>query len=378
MKKTWIKLVSLLIVTLLALSGVAIAETAGTAEVIFSATEKADDIIELDVIVKNATFRGMQVAVRYDKNVVVPVNESGETVTEFKGFAERSAESIVFSTAGLLLEADKGLFGFTVFVMPGISDENITSLGEYIVGEDGINLYKFRFKKLLEGDPAFEIAFEDGIKPYQGALKEGFIISNAAGKPETTVTFVYDEEEQRQTTVISQAATTPEKTEPVFTSEDRKKDVIMLQIGKNLAVSYNKKVKIDPDNDGVVPYITNDRTLVPIRFVAETLGTEVLWEEGWKYCIIKKDDKEIKLNFNSAEFEVNGEKIFFDAPVELKFDRTMVPLRFVSEHLGCDVYWNDANKAVVLSPADNPWQEERESEITALNEMLVTLLPIMQ
>ena len=380
MKKTWIKLVSLLIVTLLALTGIATAEDAGTAEVVFSATEKADDIIELDLMVKNATFRGMQLAVRYDKSVITPVKQSGEAAVDFADFSERTEESIPFSTVGLLLEAEKGLFGLTVFIMPGAQDENINSLGEYIADESGVNLFKFRFKRISEGSPAFEIAFEDAEKPYQNALKEGFIISNAAGKPGTTVSFAYDEKEPQQTTITAPkpSVTDPAEAEPEYTSEDRKKDVIMLQIGRNLAIAYNKKVAIDPDNDQVVPYITNDRTLVPIRFVAETLGAEVLWEEGWDGCIIKKGETEIKLTFGSAEFAVNGEKVEFDAPIELTQDRTMVPIRFVSEQLGCDVYWNDLNKAVVISPADNPWNEDRETEIIALNEMLVTLLPIMQ
>ena len=134
---------------------------------------------------------------------------------------------------------------------------------------------------------------------------------------------------------------------------------------------------IDPDNASVVPYISNDRTLVPLRFVAETLGAEVLWIEGQNGCTIKKGNTEIELTFGSAEFKVNGEPIVYDAPIEITNDRTMVPVRFVSEQLDCHVYWNELNKAVVISPISNPWVEDRKAEITALNEMLVTLLGII-
>ena len=369
MKKTWIRLVSLLIVTLLTISGVALADGADMAEVVFSAAEKADDIIELDVIVKNATFKILQAAVRYDKNIVVPIDEEGSNAELFDDFASRGEDAEVFSEAGFSLEADKGLFGFTLFIMPGTRGDRVNENDEFEAYDGGVNLFKLRFRKISEGNPAFEIALKDDEKPFQPALEEGLILLGAEKQLDADVSFVYNDEEIGQTTI-----TPAEKpAEPEFTSSDRKKDVVMLQIGKALSVSHGKKVKIDPDNDKVVPYITNERTLVPIRFVAENLGAEVLWEEGWKYCIIKKDDKEIKINFNSAELEVTGEKTVFDAPVELKFDRTMVPLRFVSEQLGCDVYWNDRNRAVVLSPADNPWQEEREAEITALNEMLITI-----
>ena len=372
MKKTWIRLVSLVIVTLLLMTGLALADQ--TAEVVFSATEKENDIIELDVTVKNVTFRGLQAAVRYDKDVVMPINDSGNEAEKFGEFSERSEASELFDTVGLLLEADKGLFGFTVFIMPGTTGEAITQQGEYTADETGVSLFKFRFKKKTAGNPSFEIAAEDEQKPYQTALKEGFIISNSSGKPETRISFVYDEKELGETVIVP--ASKPNESieeEPKFTASDRKKDVICLQIGKALAVSMGKKTVIDADNRQVVPYIINDRTMLPVRFVAESLGAEVLWEEGWKYCIVKKDGKEIKLNFNSAEFEVDGEKITFDAPVEITQDRTMVPVRFVSEQLDCDVYWNERNKAVVISPKDNPWQETRDAEITALNEMLVTV-----
>ena len=97
-----------------------------------------------------------------------------------------------------------------------------------------------------------------------------------------------------------------------------------------------------------------------------------MWEEGWDGCVIKKGEKEIKLTFNSKDFFVNGKKVSLDESIELLHDRTMVPIRFVSEQLGCDVYWNELNKAVVISPLDNKWQEKREAEVTALGEMLVT------
>ena len=116
--------------------------------------------------------------------------------------------------------------------------------------------------------------------------------------------------------------------------------------------------------------------MVPLRFIAENLGAEVIWTEGENGCTIKKDDKEIKITFNSAEFVVNGEKITYDAPIQVVEDRTMVPVRFISEQFGCDVYWNDLNKAVVIAPLDNPWIETRTAEIIALNEMLVTMLGI--
>ena len=370
----FLRVFALLITITLMLSGITIA--AETAEVVFEATEKDAAVIELSATVKNVAFRGLQVAVRYDKGVLTPIDEFGNDAKTFDEFSTRDAAASLFETVGLVLDADKGLFGFTVFIMPGTTGEKISSLGEFVADETGVTLFKFRFKKKMDGDPAFEIAFEDVQKPYQAALEEGFIMSNSLGKPETTITFS-NVEKETQSSVVVQKPKEFLTEEPQLTSVERKKDVICLQIGKSRAVSNGKKTVIDANNSEVVPYISNDRTMVPIRFVAESLGAEVLWEEGWKYCIIKSDDTEIKLNFNSAEFEVNGEKLTFDAPVEITQDRTMVPIRFVSEQLGRDVYWNERNSAVVIAPKDNPWQEDRKAEITALNEMIITILGIV-
>ncbi len=154
----------------------------------------------------------------------------------------------------------------------------------------------------------------------------------------------------------------------------RKEDVIALKINAGTAYAFGKTEAIDPDNSKVVPYLKNDRTLVPLRFVSETLGAEVKWEAGWNYCYVVKGDKEIKITFNSADIEVNGKVVTYDAPVEVVQDRTMVPIRFISEELGYDVKWNQANQLVIITPADNPWVEDRQVEKDVLEGVLVTFL----
>jgi len=165
--------------------------------------------------------------------------------------------------------------------------------------------------------------------------------------------------------------------EETMTAEERKSDVVCMKIDKSTAIAYGKKRQIDEKNRQVVPYLSGDRTMVPLRFVSETLGADILWEEGWDGCVVKKGDKEIKLTFGSAVFLVNGEEVTFDAPIEMLHDRTMVPVRFFSEQLGCDVYWEPINSLVVISPKDNPWVPERKSEIRAINEMLISIYGIL-
>lgn len=159
-----------------------------------------------------------------------------------------------------------------------------------------------------------------------------------------------------------------------MTSKTRKQDVICMKIGKGVSFAFGKKAKIDAENPKVVPCIENGRTLVPLRFVAEALGAEVTYNEEANGCSIRKGETNIDITFDSAEFKVNGKSVTYEVPIKVYENRTMIPLRFVSEELGYHVYWNEKNSAVVISPADNPWVETREAEITALNEMLVTML----
>lgn len=96
------------------------------------------------------------------------------------------------------------------------------------------------------------------------------------------------------------------------------------------------------------PYIKNDRTLVPVRFVSEQLGAQVSWDEKSKQVTIEKDGKKIILRIGSKEVLINGNKVALDVPAEIKNERTMVPLRFISEAFGANVDWNGKEKVVTI------------------------------
>lgn len=157
-------------------------------------------------------------------------------------------------------------------------------------------------------------------------------------------------------------------------NNSRKEDTIFLPIGKTTAFAFGEKKGIVSENGAVSPYIQNNRTFVPLRFVAELLGAEVSWEKEKGGCTVKKDGREIKITFGSKDFFVNGEKITYDVPIEVQSGVTMVPVRLISEQLGSHVYWHDAGRTVIISPLDNPWVEGRKAEEVAFKEVMVTLL----
>lgn len=104
----------------------------------------------------------------------------------------------------------------------------------------------------------------------------------------------------------------------------------------------------------VPPTIENDRTMVPLRAIFEALGAAVQWDDATQTVTATKAETEIKLVIGGNAYK-NGEPVYLDVPAKLMNDRTMVPLRFVSEAMGCQVYWNDATETVTITstPGDN-------------------------
>lgn len=91
----------------------------------------------------------------------------------------------------------------------------------------------------------------------------------------------------------------------------------------------------------VAPVIHNDRTLVPIRVITEALGGQIAWNEAAKEVALTVNGKEIKMTIGKV-LEKYGV-----APVIIG-DRTFVPVRFVADELGAVITWDDATKTVTI------------------------------
>lgn len=95
------------------------------------------------------------------------------------------------------------------------------------------------------------------------------------------------------------------------------------------------------------PIIRNDRTLVPIRFIAESLGYDVEWDSNENAAVI--DDGRVKLWIGTDKAELDGELVTLDTSSILVNDRTMVPLRAVAETLDCTVDWFAKTKTAQIT-----------------------------
>ncbi len=98
----------------------------------------------------------------------------------------------------------------------------------------------------------------------------------------------------------------------------------------------------------VQPALINDRTMVPVRAIFEALGATVDWQDDTETVVSSMDGTTVSLKINDNAIVKNGERIELDVPAQLVGDRTLVPVRAISEAYGCNVDWNDAKNTVVI------------------------------
>lgn len=102
------------------------------------------------------------------------------------------------------------------------------------------------------------------------------------------------------------------------------------------------------DFDDQFPIIEEGRTLIPVRAVAQAFDAKVTWNGDYYRAEIEKDGMQIILPINSEVAYIDGEEHTLDVPAQLINDRTMVPLRFVAEMLGIDVEWDQNTRTVLI------------------------------
>jgi hypothetical protein len=88
--------------------------------------------------------------------------------------------------------------------------------------------------------------------------------------------------------------------------------------------------------------------MVPLRFVSEILGATVDWNAGMQIVTITFGKRVIQLQIGSLMALVGTEVVSLAAAPMLSQGRTLVPLRFVSESLGATVTWDGVLQTVTM------------------------------
>ena len=103
------------------------------------------------------------------------------------------------------------------------------------------------------------------------------------------------------------------------------------------------------------PIIVNDRALVPMRAIFEALGASVDWDDKTRTVYAVSEAKAdapsvtVSLRIGDPIMTVNGAAVTLEAPPEIYFDRTLVPVRAISESLGAAVEWFEDPRSVVIT-----------------------------
>lgn len=116
--------------------------------------------------------------------------------------------------------------------------------------------------------------------------------------------------------------------------------------GENTFISVfldGKRIEFDQD-----PMIVNNRTLVPMRLIFEAMGAEVEWDEQFNRVTGTKGGKTVTLDIGADYAYVNGERVDLDAAAQVYGSRTLVPARFIAESLDADVDWDQESMSVFI------------------------------
>ena len=122
-----------------------------------------------------------------------------------------------------------------------------------------------------------------------------------------------------------------------FVVEKEGLTTISMQIG-------NKHVALNNENKilDAAPLISQNRTMVPLRFIAEAFGADVSWAQDTKTVTIVIDGKVLTMRINQ---DLEG---FGAAPI-ISNGRTMVPISYISKELGANVIWVPSTKTVAIA-----------------------------
>lgn len=118
---------------------------------------------------------------------------------------------------------------------------------------------------------------------------------------------------------------------------------LCLWIGKNTVTKNGVQATID-----VAPMLLNNRTFLPFRYIGETVGAEIKWDNNAKKVTYVKGGTTIELWIGKTVVKVNGTSKSIDAAPVLSNGRTLAPIRFVMENLGAKLQWDNQEKKVTV------------------------------
>ena len=125
---------------------------------------------------------------------------------------------------------------------------------------------------------------------------------------------------------------------------------ITMQIGNPVMTVNGEEKAID--EQGTAPVIIDNRTLLPVRAIVEEIGGGVAWDEETRTVLLGYKDDIIILEADNHTAYLNESKQELDVAPTVINDRTMLPIRFIANGFGFDVDWNEDTQTVTITLKD--------------------------
>lgn len=151
------------------------------------------------------------------------------------------------------------------------------------------------------------------------------------------------------------------------TTESTEGIEIILTINKPTMLVNDTETNID--EEGTVPVIINDRTLLPVRAVVEAMGGSVEWNGNSRTVTLTKNEDTIRLTIDSDKAFLNDDSITLDTAPIIINERTMLPIRFIAESFNFNVEWNEQAQEVIIKQMDTGSETLTDATQTSSSEL---------
>jgi len=234
-----------------------------------------------------------------------------------------------------------------------------------VTGNDGDTDYKFPYPSSNPGGGTVKLAsgaiitiesdlIFDDIIIFQEGNQGTLHVKSGATLTVTDLCVLMSVKDYHYKVIIDEGATAvlSKEAQKVFTVENNgtlkdyvpENTIVKLTIGSKQAYINNVAHQLD-----AAPLNRNSRTMLPVRFVAESLGATVGWDGATSTVTVSSSVAEIKIVIGATTATVNGKTVTLDSPAFIESSRTYLPVRFVAENLGATVEWVAATNTAILT-----------------------------
>lgn len=121
----------------------------------------------------------------------------------------------------------------------------------------------------------------------------------------------------------------------------------------------NQEISFD-----VKPQVINERTMVPVRAIFESMGATVDWNQDTQTVNAQKGSTKVIMKLNSNIVLVNGKETIMDVTLAAIDGRTLAPARYVAESFGYNVGWNQETSTVII---ESSTKKDKNIEYNLIN-----------